>query len=308
MCKEYHSLKKYIYILIDTRIFVVVQSIIHVRLFATPWTAASQVPLSSTISWSLLRFMSNQLVMLSNHLILCRLFSFCLQSFPASGSFPMGWLFTSDGQILEFQLQHQSFWWIFRVWFHLGFDWFDLLACQGTLKSLLQHHNLKASILWCSAFFMAQLSHLYRTTGKTVALMIWTFVSKVMSLPFNTLSRFVIAFLPRSRRLLTSWLQSLSTVILEPKKIKSVTASTFAPFICHEVMGLDAMILVFWMLNFKPAFSLSSFTLIKLFSSSSLSVIRVESSAYLRLLIFLPAVLIAACDSSSPAFHNVLCM
>ena len=136
-------------------------------------------------------------------------------------------------------------------------DWFDLLACQGTLKSLLQHYNLKASILWCSAFFMAQLSHLYWTTGKTVALMIWAFVSKVMSLPFNMLSRFVIAFLPRSRRLLTSWLQSLSTVISEPKKIKSVTASTFAPFICHEVMGLDAMILVFWMLNFKPAFSLS---------------------------------------------------
>ena len=107
-------------------------------------------------------------------------------------------------------------------------DWLDLLAVQGTLESLLQHHGLKASILWHSALFMVQLSLPYMTTGIDIALTICTFVGKVMSLLLNTLSRFVIAFLPRSKRLLISWLQSLSTVILEPKKIKSITASTFS--------------------------------------------------------------------------------
>ena len=131
------------------------------------------------------------------------------------------------------------------------------------------------SILWCSAFFIIQLLHLYMTTGKTTALTIWTFVSKVMSLLLIMLSRLVIAFLPRSKCLLISWLQSLSTVILDPKKRKSVTASTFPPSICHEVTGLDA-IFVFWMLSFKSALFLSSFTLIKrLFSSSLLSAIIV---------------------------------
>ena len=123
-----------------------------------------------------------------------------------------------------------------------------------------------------------------------------------MSLLFNILFRLVTAFLPRSKRLLISWLQSPSAVILEPKKIKSVTVSTVFPSICHEVMGPDAMILVFWMLSFKPAFSLSSFTFKRLFSSSSLSAIRVVSSEYLRFLIFLRAILIPACASSSPAF------
>ena len=124
-----------------------------------------------------------------------------------------------------------------------------------------------------------------------------------MSLFFNILSRLVIAFLPGSKHLLILWLQSPSAVILEPTKIKSDTDSIVSPSICHEVMGQDAMILVFWMLSFKPTFSLSSFTFIKkLSSSSSLSTIRVVSSAYLRLLIFLPAILIPACDSSSPAF------
>ena len=135
-------------------------------------------------------------------------------------------------------------------------DWFDLLVVQGTLQSLLQQHNLKALILWCSAFFMVQLSHLYMTTGKTSALIICIFVSKVMSLLFNMLSMLVIAFLLRSKRLLISWLQSLSAVILEPKKIKPVTVSTFPPSICYEVMRPDAMLLDFWMLSFKPAFSL----------------------------------------------------
>ena len=124
-------------------------------------------------------------------------------------------------------------------------DWLDLLAVQGTLKSLLQHHSSKASILQHSAFFIVQLSHPYMTTGKTIALAIQIFVGKVMSLLFNMLASYVIAFLSRSKCLLISWLQSTSTVILEPKKIKSVTVSTFYPCICHEVMGPDAMILVF---------------------------------------------------------------
>ena len=143
---------------------------------------------------------------------------------------------------------------------------------------------------------MVQLSHPYISTGNTIALTIQTFVSKVMPLLFNILFRCVRVFLPRSKCLLISWLQLLSTVILEPKKIKSATVYTFFPSICHEVMGPDAIILVFCMLSFKSA-SLSSFTLIKrLFSSSSLSAIRVVLSAYLRLLIFLLAVLIPVCD------------
>ena len=124
-------------------------------------------------------------------------------------------------------------------------DCLDLLAVQGTLKSLLQHHSSKASILWCSAFFIVQLSRPYITTGKTIALTRRTFVGKVMSLLFNMLSRLVIPFLPRSKCLLISWLQSPSAVILEPPKIKSVSVSIVFPSICHEVMGPDAMILDF---------------------------------------------------------------
>ena len=124
-------------------------------------------------------------------------------------------------------------------------DWLDLLAVQGTLGSLLQHHCSKASILQYSAFFMVQLSHPYRTAGKTIALTRQTFVGKVMSLLFNMLSRFVIAFLIRSKHLLISWLQLPSAVILEPKKIKSVIVSIVFPSICYKVMGPDAMILAF---------------------------------------------------------------
>ena len=124
-------------------------------------------------------------------------------------------------------------------------DWLDLLPVHGTLKCLLQQHSSKASVLWCSAFFMVQLSHPYMTTGKTTALTRWTFVVKVMSLLFNMLSRLIIDFLPRSKRLLISLLQSPYVVILEPKKIKSVTVSTVSPSICHEVMGPDAMMFVF---------------------------------------------------------------
>ena len=124
-------------------------------------------------------------------------------------------------------------------------DWLDLLAVQGTLKSLLQHHSLKASILQRSAFFTVQLSHPYLITGKTIALNRWAFVNKVISLLLKILSRLVITFLPRSKRLLISWLQSPSAAILEPPKIKSDTVFTVSTSICHEVMGLDAMILVF---------------------------------------------------------------
>ena len=153
---------------------------------------------------------------------------------------------------------------------------------------------------------MVQLSHPYMTTGKIIALTRRTFVSKVISLLFNMLSRFVIAFLPRSKHLLISWLRSPSAVILEPKKIKPVTVSTFPLSICHKVMGLDAMIFLFWMLSFKPAFTLSSFTFIKrLFSSSSLSAWRVVSSAFLRLLIFLPSFLILLV--LHPAQHFAWC-
>ena len=145
-------------------------------------------------------------------------------------------------------------------------DWLDLLALQGTLKSLLQHHTSKASIFRHSAFFTVQLSHPYMTTGKTIALTRRTFVVKVMSLLLNMLSRLVITFLPRSKHLLISWLQSPSAVILEPPKIKSATVSTS---ICHEVMGLDAIILISECWALKPTFSLSFFTFIKshIFSS-----------------------------------------
>ena len=157
----------------------------------------------------------------------------------------MSQLFTSGGQ---------SIYWSFSFGaspsnlglISFSIDWFDLVAVQGTLKSLLKHHNSKASILQYSAFFMVQLSHPYVTTGKTMALTRWTFVGKVMSLLFNTVSRFVIATVPRSKHLLISWLQSPSAVILESKKIKFVTAYTFSPSICQEVMGLGAMILVFF--------------------------------------------------------------
>ena len=191
----------------------------------------------------------------------------------------------------------------------LRIPWFDLLAVQGTLKSLLQHHSSKASILRCSAFFIVQLSHPYMTTGKTIALTIWTFVGKVMSLLFNMLSRMVIAFLTRSKRLLISRLQSPSAVILEPKKIKSVTVSIISLSICHEVMDWMPWSLFFkwWVLSQLFHSLLSSRTLMNLSARGSLvplyfSAIRVISYAYLRLLIFLLAILIPACVSSSPAF------
>ena len=182
-------------------------------------------------------------------------------------------------------------------------DWLDLLAVQGTLKSLLQHCSSDASILWHSAFFIVQLSHPYMTTGKTITLTRQTFVCKVMSLLFNMQSRLVIAFLSRSKCLLISWLQSPSAVILEPPQNKVGHCFYCFPIYFPWSDGTRWHDLSFLNVEFKPTFSLSSFTFIKrFFSSSSLSAIRVVSSAYQKLLIFLLAILIPACASSSLAF------
>ena len=153
-------------------------------------------------------------------------------------------------------------------------DWLDLLAIQGTLKTLLQHQRSKASVLQLSAFFIVQLSHPYMTPGKIIALTMWTFVGKVMSLLFNMLSRFVIAFLPRGKCFLISWLQSLSAVILESEKIKSVTAPTFAPSICHDLSFLTRVLIQLFHSSLSSRGSLVSL---------HFSAIVVVSSAYLRL-------------------------
>ena len=274
--------------------FSSVQLLSRVWLLATPWTAACQASLSITSSQSSLKLMSTESVIPSNHLILC----YSLLLLPSS-IFPSIRVFSDE---LALCIRWPKYWsfsfnispsneYLGLISFRM--DWLDLLAVQGTLKSLHQHYSSKASILWCSAFLIVQFSHPYMTTGKTIALTRQTFVGKVMSLLFHVLSRLVITFLPRSKCVFISWLQSPSSVILEPPKIKSDTVSTVSPSISHEVMGPDAMILVFWMLSFKPTFSLSSFTFSKrLFNSSSLSAIRVVSSAYMRLVIFLPAILI----------------
>ena len=239
----------------------------------------------------------------SNHLILSRQLLLLPSIFPSIRVFsnksvlrirwPKYWSFSFN---ISLSNEHPGL-----ISFRMG--WLYLLAVQGTLKSLLQHHGSKASILRCSGFFIVKISHPYMITGKTIALTRRIFVGKVMSLLLNMLSRLVKTFLPGSKCLLISWLQSPSSVILEPRKIKSATISTVSPSICHEVMGQNTLILVFWMLSFKPTFSLYTFTFIKrLFSYFSLSAIRVVSSAYLRLLIFLPAILIPVCASSSPGF------
>ena len=282
-----------------------VQSLIRVQLFVTPWIAARQASLSIPNSWSSLKLMSIKAVVPSSHLILCHPLLLLppippsIRVFSNESTIPMRWpKYWSFSFSISPSKEHPGL-----ISFRM--NWLDLLAVQETLKSLLQHHSSKASILQRSAFFTVQLSHPYMTTGKTITLTRQTFVGKVMCLLFNMMSRLVINFLPRSKRLLTSWLQSPSAVILEPKKIKSATVSTVSSSICHEVMGPDAMIFVFWMLSFKPTFSPSSFTFIKrLLSSSSLSAIRVVSSAYLRLLIFLLAILIPACASS--LYHKYL--
>ena len=205
-----------------------VQSLSCVWLFATTWTTACHASLSITNSQSLPKLMSIESVMPSNHLILGRSLPLLPSIFPSIRVFsnesalcirwPKYWSFSYN---ISPSNEHPGL-----ISFRM--DWLDLLVVQGTLKSLLQHHSSKASILRCSAFFTVQLSYPYMTTGKAIALIRWTFVDKVMSLLFNMLSRLVIAFLPRSKRLLISWLQSPSAVILEPKKIVSQFPHLFA--------------------------------------------------------------------------------
>ena len=205
--------------------FSSVQSLSPVWHFATPWTTACQASLSITNSRSLLKLMSIVSVMPSKHHILCHPLLLLPSIFPIIRVFsnksilpirwPNYWSFSFN---ISPSHEHPGLM-SFRM------DWLDLLAVQGTPKSLLQHHSSKASILQGSAFFTVQLSHPYMTTGKTIALTTWTFIGKVISLLFNMLSRLVIAFLPRSKHLLISWLQSPPAVILEPKKIKSLTVS-----------------------------------------------------------------------------------
>ena len=208
-----------------------VQSLSHVWLFATPWTTALQASLSITNSQSLLKLISITLVMSPNNLILC-----CpLLLFPSI--FPSIRVFSNESVL---HIRWPKYWsFSFSVspsneysgLISFKMDWLDLLAVQGTLKSLLQYHRSEASILLHSAFLIVQFSHPYMTIGKTIVLTRWTFVGKVMSLLFNMLSRLIIAFLPRSKPVLILWLQSPSIVILEPQKIKSVTVSQS---VCHE--------------------------------------------------------------------------
>ena len=221
---------------------------------ATPWIAAHQASLSITNSQGSLRLISIESVMPSSHLILCHPL-LLLPPIPPSIR-----VFSNESTL---HMRWPKYWtFSFSIipskeipgLISFRMDWMDLLAVQGTLKSLLQHHSSKASILQRSAFFTVQLSHPYMTTGKTIALTRRTFVDKVMSLLLNMLSRLVITFFPRSKCLLISWLQSPSVVILEPRKIKSVTVSSVSPSFCHEAMGPDVTILVFWMLSFKPTF------------------------------------------------------
>ena len=212
-------------------LFSSVQSLSHVRLFATPWMAAHQSSLSITNSQSLLKLMSIKSVMSSNHFILCN-------PILPPPIFPSIRIFSNESVL---HIRWSKYWsFSFSIspsneysgLISFRMDWLDLLAVQGTLKSLLQHHSSKASILWCSAFFIVQLSHLYMTSGKTIALTKQTFVGKVMSLLFNILSRLVIAFLPRSKRLLISWLQSPTAVILDIPQNK-VSVSIVSPSISH---------------------------------------------------------------------------
>ena len=216
------------------------------------WTAAHWASLSFTISWSMLKLMSIESVMPSNHLTLClplllpSVFSSIRVFFNELVlhiRWPKYWSFSFSNSPSNEHLGLTSF----------RMDWLDLLAVQGTLKSLLQHHSSETSILWHSAFFMIQLSHPYMTTGKTIALTRWTFLGKVMSLLFNTLSRIFIAFIPRHKLLLISWLQSSSAVTLEPKKIVCHCFHCF-PIYFPWSDGTGCHDLSFWTLSFKPFF------------------------------------------------------
>ena len=225
--------------------FSSVQLLSRVRLLTTPCTATHQTSLSITNSWSLFKLMSIDSVMPFNHLMLCRPLFLLPSIFPSVRVFsnesfipirwPKYWSFSFN---ISPSNEHPGL-----ISFRM--DWLDLLAVQGMLKSLLQHHSSKAAILWHSAFFLVRLSHPYMTTGKTIAFTRWTFVGKVMSLLFNVLSRLVIKFFPRNKRVLISWMQSPSSVILEQKKNKVCQCFFCFPTYFHEVMRPYAMILVF---------------------------------------------------------------
>ena len=221
----------------------------------------------------------------------------------------MSQLFTSGGQSIEASASVSVHPMNIQCWLSLGLTGLISLLSKWLSRVFSNITVQKHQFFSIPPSFKGQLSCPYMTTGKTIALTRWTSVDK-MSLLFNMLFRFVIAFFPRSKCVLISWLQSPFAVILEPKKRKSVSVSTFYPSICHEVLWSDAMIIFFWMLSFKPVFSLSPFTFIKrLFSSSLLSAIKMVSSAYLRLLIFLPAILIPALwVIQSSISHGVLCI
>ena len=209
-------------------IVAIVRSLRCVWLFMTPWTAACQASLSLTTSQSLPRFISIESVMPSYYMILWCPVLLLPSIFPSIRVFSSESAVSISGQIIGASASESILLMTIQGWFPLGLtDLISLLSKR--LSSLLQHHNSKASVLQSSALFMVQLSHPYLTTGKIIALTIQIFVNKVMSLHFNTLSRFVIAFLPRSKCLLISWLQSSSTVILEPKKITCVTTSPLSP-------------------------------------------------------------------------------
>ena len=202
------------------------------------------------------------------------IYSFCLQSFPASGTFPMSWLFASGDQSTRASAASSVIQMSIQGWFPLRETGLISLLSKE-LSGVFSSTTVQRNKFFGSLPSLRSSSHwedhsLYLTTGKAIALTIGTFVGRVMSLLFNTLSRLVLTFLPTRNHLLISWLQSPSAAILEPKKKKLVTASTFSPYICYKVIGSDAMILVFIMFSFKPAFSLSSFTLIKKFFSSCL--------------------------------------
>ena len=237
---------------------VVIQLLTHVRVFVTPWTAAHQASLSFTISCSLLKLMSIETVRPCNHLILCYPILLLSSIFPSIRVYSDVWCF---------KIRCPKYWscsfsispcneYSWLIYFRI--DWFDLLAVQGTLKSRLQHHSSKALIFWCSAFFMVQLSHPYMTTGKTIALTTWTFIGKVMSLLFITLSRFVIVFLPRRKCLLISWLQSPSAVKAK-RKLRAQESKICHCFYCFPIYWpwIDATWcrdLSFLMLSLKPTF------------------------------------------------------
>ena len=274
------------------------------ELFVTPWTAARQASLSFTISRSLLKLTSIELVMPSNHLILCcpllllpSIF-LSISVFFNESALHIGWLNSWNFSFNISPSNEYSGLISFRIWK----SWFDLLAVQRTVNSLFQHHNLKASVLWCSAFLMVQLSHPYVTTGKAVALTIWTFVGKVRSLLLMCCHNF-----PSKEQASFNFMAAVTVCSnFGTQENKICHCFHFFPFYLSWSGETEYHDLSFLNVEFQASFFTVLFSLIKrIFNSSSLSAVKVVSSADLRLLIFLLAILIPACDSSSPAFYTM---